>query len=496
MLKTQLFVPLQSYFVTTAMNLKKQTTISLAWNGLNKVGYQAMALVVGIITARLLSPTDFGYIAALAMFTMLSNILVESGFTAALVRREKNTPAEYSAAFIFNVLISALFYIVLFFAAPTIADYFKMPPLKDLARVIFLAIILNAFSIIPNIILTKELKFKEIAIAELTGMFCSSIITITMAMMSFGYWAIAAQQLSQICVKVLILWYFSKWRPQASCSFGVIREIFSFSTVLILASLVSTAVKYAYNFFIGPRYSSTDLGYYGQAYKFHQIPPTVIGSTITGVSYPVLSSLNAEKERQMLYIEKILKATAFLTFPTMIGLYAVAPNFITVILTNKWMPMLPYFKILIVAGITIPFYTLNANVLNAIGLPKTNFTIDIIRNALVVFFLLVMNSSIIMILTGYLISYWVSLIISSIAIQRHTGYTFLQQLIHVLPSLIISIVMGLTVMAIDRQVHASVNTRFVLQLTIGTGLYIALAWGLKLNIMNDITDIAKNKFNK
>ena len=126
------------------MNLKKQTTISLIWNGFNKIGYQVIALLVGIVTARLLTPTDFGYIAALAMFTMLSNLFVESGFTAALVRRENNTQADYSTAFYFNVAISLIFYATLFVAAPTIADYFNMPPLVELSRVIFLAIIINS----------------------------------------------------------------------------------------------------------------------------------------------------------------------------------------------------------------------------------------------------------------------------------------------------------------------------------------------------------------
>lgn len=478
------------------MNLKKQTTISLIWNGLDKVGYQIIALVVGIITARLLSPTDFGYITALAVFTTLSNILVESGFTAALIRRPNCTNAEYSAAFVFNIAISICFYLILFFAAPAIADYFNMPPLKNLSRIIFIAIIFNAFSIIPNIILTKCLNFKKIAIADLTGMLCSGVITVYMSIMGYGYWAIAAQQLSQILIKAIILWHFSKWRPQHKMNFIVITEIFSFSTVLILASIISTIVKYLYNFFIGPRYSSNDLGYYGQAYKFHLIPPTVIGTTLTGVTYPVLSSLNGDKERQMIYIQKTMKITAFLTFPVMIGLYAVAPNFITVVLTDKWMPMLSYFKILIIAGISIPFYSVNASTLNALGFPKINFLIEMIRNSLILGLLFILNDSISMIITGYLISYWISLIISGIYIERYTGYKLAQQIFHVLPSLVISAIMAISVVSIDRQINVNVYTRFALQIIVGMLVYTSLAWGLKMQLTKDITDILKNKFEK
>lgn len=476
------------------MNLKKQTTISLIWNGFNKIGYQVIALLVGIVTARLLTPTDFGYIAALAVFTMLSNILVESGFTAALVRRKENTQADYSTAFYFNVVLSLIFYAALFISAPTIADYFNMPPLTELARVLFLAIIINSLFIIPNIILTRALRFKEIAIAELTGMIVSAIITVTMAITGFGYWAIAAQQISQLVVKVGIIWTLSKWRPTLDFRFSLLKEVFSFSFLLIISSLISSVTRYVYNFFIGPRYSADDLGYYGQAFKFHQIPYNVISSTITGVSYPVFSSLNNEKERQMLYIQKIMRITAFITFPAMIGLYCIAPNFISVILTDKWMPMLPYFKILIVAGIAMPFISLNLNIFNAIGRPRIYFLLECLRNGLIITLLFVLNSTIETMLYGYLIATYTSLVVSCWLIKRHIGYTILDQISHILPSLILAIIMGATISTIETKLAMSDTMQLILQLSIGALTYIALAWGVRLSIMTDVLEMIKSKF--
>lgn len=478
------------------MNLKKQTTISLIWNGFNKIGYQVIALLVGIVTARLLTPTDFGYIAALAVFTMLSNILVESGFTAALVRRKENTQADYSTAFYFNVALSLIFYIALFISAPTIADYFNMPPLTELARVLFLAIIINSLFIIPNIILTRALRFKEIAIAELSGMIVSAVITVSMAVTGFGYWAIAAQQISQLVVKVGIIWALSKWRPTLDFRFSLLKEVFSFSFLLIISSLISSVTRYVYNFFIGPRYSADDLGYYGQAFKFHQIPYNVITSTITGVSYPVFSSLNNEKERQMLYIQKIMRMTAFITFPVMIGLYCIAPNFISVILTDKWMPMLPYFKILIIAGIAMPFISLNLNIFNVIGRPRIYFTLECLRNGLIIALLFVLNSTIETMLYGYLIATYASLIVSCWLIKRHIGYTILDQVSHILPSLILAIIMGATISTIETKLVMSDAMQLFLQLGIGAFTYIALAWGVRLPIMTDILEIRSEKSEK
>lgn len=478
------------------MNLKQQTTISLIWNGLNKVGYQVIALLVGIVTARLLTPTDFGYIAALAVFTLLSNILVESGFTAALVRRENNTQSDYSTAFYFNVALSLIFYGILFVSAPAIASYFNMPPLVQLARVLFLAIIINSLFIIPNIILTRQLRFKEIAIAELSGMIISAIITITMAMTGFGYWAIAAQQISQLVVKVGIIWTLSKWRPSFEFKFNLLKEIFSFSFLLIISSLISSVTRYIYNFFIGPRYSADDLGYYGQAFKFHQIPYNVITSTITGVSYPVFSSLNSDKERQMLYIQKIMRMTAFVTFPVMIGLYCIAPNFISVILTDKWMPMLNYFKILILAGIAMPFISLNLNIFNAIGKPRIYFLLECLRNGLMIILLFLLNSTIETMLYGYLIATYTTLIVSSFILKKHIGYDIIDQILHITPSLILAIIMGVTVNTIETKLALSDGMQLTLQLGIGALTYIVLAWGVRLQIMTDVVELIKNKIPK
>lgn len=478
------------------MDLKKQTTISLIWNGFNKIGYQVIALLVGIVTARLLTPTDFGYIAALAVFTMLSNLLVESGFTAALVRRKDNTQADYSTAFYFNVALSLIFYSALFISAPAIADYFNMPPLTELARILFLAIVINSLFIIPNIILTRALRFKEIAIAELTGMIVSAVITVSMAMTGFGYWAIAAQQISQLVVKVGIIWALSKWRPTLDFRFSLLKEVFSFSFLLIISSLISSVTRYVYNFFIGPRYSADDLGYYGQAFKFHQIPYNVISSTITGVSYPVFSSLNNEKERQMLYIQKIMRITAFITFPAMIGLYCIAPNFISVVLTNKWMPMLPYFKILIIAGIAMPFININLNIFNAIGRPRIYFTLECLRNGLIIALLFVLNSTIETMLYGYLIATYTALIASSWLIKKHIGYSIFDQITHILPSLILAVIMGATISTIETKLVMSDAMQLILQLGIGGFTYIALAWGCNLPIMTDVIEMIKNKLHK
>lgn len=468
--------------------LKQQTTRSFAWNFLDKVGYQVISLLVGLVTLRLLSPTDFGYTGALAVFTMLSNILVESGFTAALIRRENNSDKDYTAAFWFNLLLSIALYAVLFASANAIAVYFKMPVLTTLARVLFLAIIVNSFTIVQNIILQKELQFKSLTIANLTGMIVSGVITIWMAAKGYGYWALAAQQLSQLVVKAIMLWGMSRWRPVVIVvrDFAIIKELFTFSTVLILSSGITTIVRYLYNIFIGPRYSTAELGYYSQGYKYHMVLHNIVSSSISGVAYSVLAKLNNEPERQMQYIHKIVKMTAFITFPMMAGFYAIADNFVHVVVTDKWLPMVPYLRLLLIGGTTIPFTTLYINLFNVFGKPTLNFATELSRNLLIVILLLLMNDTITEILYGYIISSMLAMTFASIVMKQVAKYGIMDQLRHIMPSLIIAIVMAVVVYYIPSVMEGAAWLQLIVQLLAGCIIYAGLAKLFRFQIFDDI----------
>lgn len=471
--------------------LKKQTTKSFAWNFLDKVGYQVISLLVGLVTLRLLSPTDFGYTGALAVFTMLSNILVESGFTAALIRRKENSNKDYTAAFWFNLLLSVVLYGILFVSSPSIANYFEnydKPLLSTLARVLFLAIIVNSFTIVQNIILQKELQFKKLTIANLSGMVVSGVITIWMAAKGYGYWALAAQQISQLVVKAVLLWIMSKWRPVSITwsDFAIIKELFSFSAVLILSSGITTIVRYIYNIFIGPRCSTEEMGYYSQGYKYHMVMHSIVSSSISGVAYPVLAKLNEEPDRQMLYIHKIVKMTAFITFPMMAGFYAIADNFVHVIVTDKWLPMVPLLRLLLIGGTTIPFTTLYINLFNVFGKPVLNFLTELGRNILIIILLLLMNDTITEILYGYIISSMIAMLFASIVLKYVTGYKILKQLCHILPALAISLVMAAVVYYIPTMMEGKAWLQMLVQLAAGGLVYLGLAKLFRFQILDDI----------
>ncbi len=429
------------------------------WNGVDKFFFQFVALIVGIITARFLSPQDFGFIGALAVFTMLSNILVESGFTSALIRRDGNIDNDYSAIFFVNILIAVVIYLILFFSAPYIALFFRMPELCSLSRFLFLSIIINSFGIVQNIILSKSLSFKVISLADLTSALVSGVVTVLMVMNGFGYWALAWQILLQNIVRVAFLWTASSWRVSFHPSFGVIKEVFSFSSFMLFSSFINTVVKNIYSVIIGRLFNPAMLGFYSQANKYQQIPSTVIQSTISGVAYPVLSNLKDDETRQLMYLRKIVRIAACVIFPVMFGLAALMAPLVSILLTDKWLPAVPYFQIMVPVAVVLPFHALNTNLVLIRGFSKTNLLLEAVKNGLIllsvfaVYALASFTSCIEMDINWLLIFFSVANILSYLfdmfMSQRLAGYRVISQLKDILPYFLVSAVMFAVVSLLD-----------------------------------------------
>jgi O-antigen/teichoic acid export membrane protein len=473
--------------------LKENTISSLIWNIFDKVGFQFIALLVGIFTARMLSPRDFGLIGALAIFTQLSNIFVESGFTSAMVRRRSNKASEYSAVFIINLALGFLFYFLLFFNAPLISEFLEMPELTSLSRFLFLAILINSIGIVPNIRLTTSLSFKKMTIANISSAAFSAVVTILLVIFGFEYWALAWQQITQAAVRSVLLWIFSKWTISKP-DFRVIKEVFSFSFFLLITAIFSNGVRNIYNVVIGKIYSATELGYYTQANKFQSIPSSIIATSISGVSYPVLSRLNDEKERQLLYFSKIIRVIAFMTFPVMLLLFTTAEELVTIVLTEKWLPAVPYFRILIFYGLIAPFHSINVNFLIVRGFTRLNFRLELLRNGLYILFLVLYSSSIEKMLIGYSVATLISYIADMICVEKKTSYTVLRQLKDILPYFAISAITYFVMQAI-RLINAEPFVSLILQWA-GAGIfYIVTLKILGSKIVDDMISLLKKKEN-
>lgn len=420
-------------------SLKKQAISSLFWSSLDKIGVQVIQLVVSVITARILCPKDFGLIGALSIFILISNMLVISGFASALIRKEHVSREEYSAVFFFNTFVSAVLYVILYFCAPLIAGFFKMPELTNLSRLVFTSIILYSFSIIQISRLSREFKFKKLAAANITSFTLSGIITIILATHGFAYWAVAWQQVLTVGFTMIILWVTNPIKISLNPDFGFIKSSFKFSSTLLLTGFFNIITSNIYNVIIGKIYRVNELGYYSQARRYQQIPTTVFTQILQSVALPTFSKLNTDKERQLLYLRKMIRIAAFLIFPATAILIGLARPIIEIILSEKWLPSAFYFQLLLVGAVVFTFHTLFIQLFVAVGKVNKYFMLEQINNALVLISIPIFFGSINHLLIGFAAANIISYFIDIFVVNKQTKYRPLTHLKDIAPYAALSV---------------------------------------------------------
>ncbi len=341
-------------------NLKEKTAKSLLWGAVNNGGQQMLNLIFGIFLARLLSAADYGMVGMLTIFSLIATALQESGFISALNRKKDVRHEDYNAVFWFNVVCAFCLYILLFFCAPFIAAWFKEPELTPLARLSFLSIIFAAFGTTPRAYLFRNLKVKETAWMSLIALFISGVTGVILAWQGFSYWGIAVQNLTYCLVMTVLSWYYSKWRPTLSINLRPLREMFVFSSKLLITNIFTGINNNLFAVFFGKLYGDKMVGFYNQANKWTALGYTFLNGTLWNVTQPVFARLEDDRERQIRAFRKMLRFTAFVSCPALFGLSLIAPEFITILITDKWMESAHLMQILCIGGAFVPitsFYT-------------------------------------------------------------------------------------------------------------------------------------------
>ena len=348
-------------------SLKEKTAKGLFWGGMNNGVQQLLGLAFGIILGRLLDPSDYGMTAMLAVFSVIANELQSSGFKTGLINLKAPTHNDYNAVFWFNILAGAAIYVVLWFCAPLIADYYHQPKLIPLSRYVFLGFVFSSFGMAQSAYLTKQMQIKQIAKCGMTATLTSSIVSVVLAALGFGYWALATQYLMYIAVNTLLLWFFSPWRPTFlqftvySLRFTVyepLRRLFPFSVRIMLSAIFTQLNNNIMNLLLGRYYGETNTGHYNQAYQWSSKCFLLVGNMLKQIDQTVLVGLDDERERQLAVLRKMMRFTAFISFPLLFGLGLVSHEFIVLAIGEKWAfsaSLLPY---LCLCGAFMPLSTL------------------------------------------------------------------------------------------------------------------------------------------
>lgn len=426
--------------------LKHKTVKGTVWSSIERFATQAVSFVVMIIMARILTPDDYGLVAMLTIFIAISQSLVDSGFSNALIRKQDRDETDNSTVFYFNIVVGVFLYLVIFFCAPLIANFYEQPLLTPIARVMALAIIINSLGIIQRTILTGSLDFKTQAKASFSGAVVSGIIGIAMAYSGYGVWSIVAYQISSILVNNTLLWILSGWRPHLLYSWKSFRELFGFGSKLAVSGIIDTLYNNIYLLVIGKVFNAADLGYYTRASQFAQFPSSNITGILQRVTYPVLCTIQDDDSRLRDVYRRFLRLSAFVVFPMMMGLAAVAKPLILLLLKEQWAFCIILLQIMCFSMMWYPIHAINLNLLQVKGRSDLFLKLEIIKK--------IVGVSILCIALPFgLVALCVSGIFSSIiCLVINTHYTgkliqvgFLTQMRDLLPTILYSLSMCLIV---------------------------------------------------
>lgn len=363
-------------------DLKEKTVRGFFWSGVDRVLTQGITFVIGLMVARLLSPQDYGLVAMLTLFIALSNTLVDCGFSSALIRNIHRTAQEECTVFYANLALGVLAYAALYSFAPAIAGYYEQPQLVPIARVIGLTLLFNAFSVVQQAVLTTRMDFKtQTRISVFTNVL-SGGTGLVLAYHGMGVWALVIQTLLASFFRSFFLWIWVKWIPRFGFSVAHFRSLFAYSSRILFSGLLDTGYKNLYLLVIGKYYTASSLGYYSRASQLAQFPSLNLTEIIQRVSFPALSAMQDEREKQAQAYAKLLRLAAFITFPLMIWLAVVAHPLIKVVLTDKWMDAAPLVQILALAMMWYPIHAINLNLLQVAGRSDLFLRLEIIKKML------------------------------------------------------------------------------------------------------------------
>lgn len=481
-----------------ADSLKRKTGFALLWSLIDKGGQQVIQFAIFYVLARLVSKEDIGVVGLLAVFTIIANILQESGFSAALIRKKVVTPQEYASVFYFNISVSIVIYVAFFMAAPFISRFYDVPVLTDLSRFIFLAFVFNAFGIIQNVNLIKQLDFKTNTRITLIAGFVGGVVAISMAYMGFGIWSLAVQQVVQAFLRSVLLWIFVKWRPEGGYVHSHILSMSSFSLKILLATLLNQICSNIFPLIIGKKFSFQQVAAYGQGTKLTNIPQSIISDGIRGVAFPLLSNIDHEEiSKAKKVFRKVMRIMAFISFPVAMLLIVMAEPIVGFYLPKQWGDVTPILQILAVGGAFYPLYSLISSLLQYKGKSGLMLRLEIFRNILLLLSILISISfGVLGLVAGIsmvgIIAFFVGIFIAGKTIEYHLS----EVMMDVAPYLTIAAFTILPFLSLSRLGIHDQFLLFVLPLVGGSCLYLIVVKVLGSVVLKDSIDFIKQSFKK
>lgn len=428
-----------------AKNLKKKAASGMVWTAIQKYSKMGIQFVSGIILARLLTPYDYGCIGMLAIFMVVAETFIDGGFGSALIQKKRPTQEDYSTIFFWNLGLATVMYTILYFSAPAIARFYKIPILCEVLRVQGLILFIYALNLIQRNQLKKQLRFKIIAIVRIVTSIISLIITIIMAYMGLGVWALVTQNLIGAAIPAVIFWGYTKWKPAWIFSWKSIKELFDFGIFMFMTHLLNNISTQLQGLFIGRLYNPATLGYYSKAHGTERLASGTITGVMTAVTYPLYAEVQDNLPKMQNMIKRLTSTISFITFPLLAVLLLVAKPVFVLLYSDRWIESVPYFQVLCIAGMGGCLTSVNTQCIAAIGKSKVMFYWTIIKRVVGLICIIcgLYLFGMYGLLVGVVINNWFSYFINIWLVSKYIGYKWTTQCLDLLPIALTTAIAGI-----------------------------------------------------
>ena len=473
--------------------LKEKTAKGLLWGALNSGSTQLLNLIFGIFLGRLITPAEYGIVGVLSIFTLIAGNLQSSGFTQALVNLKAPRNEDYTAVFWFNTLTSFVLYALLFLSAPLIARFFHQPCLVEVSRFVFLSFVISSFGIAHNAYMTKNMMNRELAIIGAIALLCSGGVATFLAFYGFSYWSLAWQQIIYITVLNIGRYYYTPWRPSWHFTFEPVRKMFGFSVKILITNIINTLSNNILTLLFGRLYPIKAVGDYSQAYKWNTMASAFVANAVGQVAQPVLASVKEEQGRSVRVFRKMLRFTAFLSFPAMFGLAIISNEFILLTIGKRWIDAVPLLQMLCIGGAFVPFYTLYQNVAISNGRSDIYMFCNIVQIVLqlviIGFFYHLGINTMVMVYTLFTIAW---LFVWQWTARRIIGLRFWEVIKDVMPTLCIALLVMATTYFVTLSLH-HLLLLLICRILIAALLYAAIMKLLHVEMMDELLLFIKKR---
>lgn len=474
------------------MHDKKKIKSGFIWSALDSLGTQAIALATSLVLANILGPAVFGLIAMLAIFIAVANVFINSGFNAALIRKTDRDESDFATTFYFSLGVSIGCYLLLFFCAPYIAQFYQQPELTTLTRVIALVVVINTFSAIPIVKLSVSLNFKTQAKCNFIALTCSSLLALALAYFDHGVWALVAQQLALAIINVLMLNILVPWRPKRKFSKESFKNLFGFGSKLLLSGLLDTIYNNIYSLIIGKQFTAVQLGLFNQANRLSSLPAVTLTGVIQKVTFPMLSAIQHDTKKLDASYLLTLQFAAVVIFPVMFGLCIIAKPLIEILLGQEWQGTAELVSIITMALVLYPIHAINLNMLQVKGRSDLFLKLEIIKKITITLILVVtVPMGIKAMCIGMVFSSYLALFINTYYTGKLSSLTAYKQLIALLPIALITAFSAFLGYSVGMNFSSNI-IQIITMLGVALGSYILILILMQRSLLIALKNTLKN----